>query len=515
MAKCDLTIEFERPNRTYHTGEEVRGQIVVRANQDVRCDELAVEHFWQTHGRGNRDTGDRARTVLFTGEWRVGEVASYPFRFLAPPGPATYRGNYINVDHYVAARVSVPWAFDPKCQEEFLLAPTPPEYFAGIEMADDAVQKLGGFSNAVSVPLAVILLVVGALCFFPFGIILIPVGLVMLYFAIRKQMAEKRIGDVELCLDSINVVPGGHVPLALSVRPRKSTPHNGITARLVGQEKAVSGSGTNKSTHTHTFFDETTTLVAAGTLDPAAPLALQTQVPIPADAAYSFFAPENKVLWHLTVRIDVPRWPDWVHTHVLLVRPFLRNGASRDPAKDEPRLAHARPMADNTSVLDAAIVADEPAPIDHEAMATDDEQWEDPYAEAPEPPAPHAPPESDSAAAAERVSPLLATLADLAATDRFGGRRETAVKALAGQVFDCAIVVEDVSHTFGYVDDRTFREGRTIKGTLAGSEQKVSMLFRQDRNAEFDDLRHGDHLAARCTIVGWDDLYSRAELQEA
>ena len=519
MAKCDVSIEFDRADRAYRSGEEVTGSVVIQAHQDVRCNELAIEHFWQTHGRGNKDTGERARTVLFEGEWRSGETARFPFRFIAPPGPATHRGNYLNIDHYVAARVDVPWAFDPKCQEEFLLTPTAPDYFAGTQAEHHDVAKATEQFKKFAVPGAVVLIVIGVLCIFPFGIIMIPAGLYLLFIGLRNQFAEKRLGQVGFQLARTEVVPGEQVPVRLSIRPQKTTEHNGITAKLTGVEKATSGSGTNSTTYTHKLCEETITLCEAGTVTPGAPLDLETSVAIPADAPYSFLASDNKILWQIELRIDIPRWPDWVYTQMLSVRPF----STTSPSPHAVSQTDAQ-LTGQDHVAEAPVVEAIPAePIAPEPLATSDEQWQSPFDE-PEPveatapiqaSPPPAAPMPATPGPAEIAAPLLAALAQIAATDRFGGRRDAQVKQLAGQVFECPIQVDNVSHTFGYVEDRAFRDGRTVEGTVVESEQKVSLLIQADRNAELDRVQRGDRLQTRCRIVGWDDLYKRAELQEA
>ena len=108
MAKCDLHIEFDRPDRTYFGGEEITGNVHVSVNADVRCDGLTLETHWKTHGRGNTARGPKEKWTLFAGEWRAGEAAKYPFRFTAPHGPGTYRGKYLNIDHYLRARADIP-----------------------------------------------------------------------------------------------------------------------------------------------------------------------------------------------------------------------------------------------------------------------------------------------------------------------------------------------------------------------------------------------------------------------
>ena len=57
MAKCELWIQPERPDRTYRPGDTVAGQVHVRVTDECRCDDLTIQLQWRTHGKGNRDEG--------------------------------------------------------------------------------------------------------------------------------------------------------------------------------------------------------------------------------------------------------------------------------------------------------------------------------------------------------------------------------------------------------------------------------------------------------------------------
>ncbi len=51
MSKCDLSVVFDRTDRTYVGGEEVSGTVHVEVNQDVECNRILVEQFWQKRSR--------------------------------------------------------------------------------------------------------------------------------------------------------------------------------------------------------------------------------------------------------------------------------------------------------------------------------------------------------------------------------------------------------------------------------------------------------------------------------
>ena len=113
MAKCDLAIELEDPERIYRGGDQIRGTVVVWTDKAVNCSDLVVEANWETHGRGNVTKGEPNRESVFRGEWQPGEHR-YDFQVELARWPPTYHGNYLNVDHYIRARAKIPWSFDPQ-----------------------------------------------------------------------------------------------------------------------------------------------------------------------------------------------------------------------------------------------------------------------------------------------------------------------------------------------------------------------------------------------------------------
>ena len=120
MSKCDLSIELDNPDQLYKTGDSVRCTIHVSVDKTVNCDGLTITNMWQTHGKGNQDSGTIATEELFRGEWQPGEY-SYSCLFEIKEGPLTYRGHYINIDRYIKVRADIPWAIDPKTEIEYIV----------------------------------------------------------------------------------------------------------------------------------------------------------------------------------------------------------------------------------------------------------------------------------------------------------------------------------------------------------------------------------------------------------
>ena len=140
MSSCKLSLAIDRPDRTFGFGEEVTGMVTAEPRTDCRCERLAVEREWRTHGRTDRNSGREDDLTIWQGELHSGEVYRLRFRFPAPTGPATYHGHDLNVDWYIRARAHLlpgNREGDPTSPEqEFLLLPTRP-----VSSSDTAVER--------------------------------------------------------------------------------------------------------------------------------------------------------------------------------------------------------------------------------------------------------------------------------------------------------------------------------------------------------------------------------------
>ncbi|MHC4402374.1 MAG: vacuolar protein sorting-associated family 26 protein [Planctomycetota bacterium] len=512
MATCDLRIVFDRDDRTYRGGQQVSGTVHVRANQNVQCQGLRLEHFWQTHGRGNTATGQRQHEILYRGDWRAGETHSYAFRFTAPYGPPTYRGRYLNVDHYVGARVDVPWARDPKRKEEFILLPGNRPYGNRPTSGMTHLGKKGLLKAGA--PLGVAMMALGLFFLFPCGLVLIPAGLAVLFYALRNSLAERKIGHVALRFDSLAAAPGSELPLRLTFTPRRSTRLNRIIATLTGQERCVSGSGSNRSTHKHKIHERTFVLSPEGDVVAGRPIQIRSAVPVPQTGAYSFSAKDNSLAWELEVRIDIPLWPDWVEKRTVTVRPALEaelvEPQVAEPQAVEPQVVSVQPVEKPTPAPFVPLVplAEPERPAAEPEVAPRD------VVELPEPadfPADVAEP-----AAAEAVTDpaLVAVIDRLGSVSRYSREREEILQDYAEQSFGCAVEIEKAERTYSYIPDKRFRNGRTVTGVLAGTGHKVSLQLTEARNDEVDALGRGSLVKADCRPIKWNTIYDRLELRQ-
>jgi hypothetical protein len=503
MAKCDIRITFDSPDRSYRGGDTVAGEVHVQVNEDIRCNGIVLTHYWRTHGRGNTDRGKKQEIQLTAGvPLQAGEELRFPFEFVAEIWPLTYHGHYINVDHFVHVGVDVPWAFDPKHEEEYILLPgeRPPEFTGGrgeVVEFEKAATEVKGIGKIILFVIVAIFLVV----FAAFAIVLIPVLLIGggIYWGWKKMIAS-RVGEVKLKMPHLVVGPGEQWPVELSFTPKKTFPVNGITLKIFAQESATSGSGTNSTTHRHTLYEETHTLHPAGALLAGEKFTERFVVGFPDTAAWSIAESDNKVAWSAQIRIDIPRFPDWSKKAELQVVPveFLDDVE----LSGMEQIHHA---SDHSSGAPAAIVT---------ASTSEPENlWSDSptssFADAADAS------DSDAAVTGENMAPLLAIVDEIERAGRFGNERSEIVAATDGHTYDVAVRIDRVSTTFGFSgDDDAFENGRTVIGTIAGTDQKVQLFAVEASNDQLDYLARGGSWQTLATVKNWDSLYDRLVMHE-
>ncbi|MEO2022595.1 MAG: hypothetical protein ABGX05_12310, partial [Pirellulaceae bacterium] len=443
MSKCDITIEFDRSDSTYRGGDTVSGTAHVVVNKNLTSRGITLSHFWKTHGRGNTNTGEVQEEILAQDAQLVaGETFSFPFSFESEKEPITYRGNYINIDHYVKIQVDVPWARDPKLEAEYILLPgVSPRLESDLEEEpEEGSQSMPWYAWLIVGPviLALVMCLPVILPFYlPFYI----------YGKLKAKAIAKRLGEVELETAEQVLSPGGSWKTRLRFTPKRDVRINGIRARLKVHEVAISGSGTNQTTHTNAIHDETITIEPEGVLSVGKPYDQEIEVPLPetrvfnnGTTAYSFHSGSNNINWSIEIRIDLPGIPDWKEEDYFEVIPveFL------DPASAKPISPGQQPAAAPATSPAAAPVPTASAPATAEPAS--------PAAVAPIP-TPVAP-----------ASPILALVSQLADPGNTGSERAQLIESMQGKSFPVTVDVERSVSTFTSQDGDQYKNGYTITG---------------------------------------------------
>ncbi len=314
VAACDLAIELDEPDKVYCDGEKITGQVVVQVQKEVNCKSLTLGTAWVTHGRGNVDSGQVDSAEIFSGPWQAGQEYRYAFELATAGWPPTYYGTYLNVSHQVQARAKLAWAFDPKAEAEFPVSAT--------KAPDDLMPtaKKSGCS------LGIVGWILGGIFIAIFGVLflfLVPVLLVVggLIWFFTSYLPKSLTGKVDVQVEPKRLKPGEKVAGSISFAPKRRVRINEVCYTVQCEEKCVSGSGSNRTTHRHEVMSTKVTLLEAGDLLPRQNQSLDFEFSVPKDAGPSMKFSDNELNWSVELRIDIPRWPDWSERVALVVEP--------------------------------------------------------------------------------------------------------------------------------------------------------------------------------------------------
>lgn len=491
MSKCDISIRFDREDRTYAGGEPITGRAVITVNNDVSCNGITLAHHWRTHGRGNASFGPKETVELApSGPLVAGEKLELPFSLTAPTHPVTYHGNLINIDHYVVVEVNIPWASNPKVEEEYLLrAGEPPAQFVGSRIALISLAPQPQKTGPVGIVIACVLLLIFMIPLAMFAICLVPIALIVvgIVWMIRRALVS-RLGDVQLTIPRVIVAPGEDWNLRIRFQPRKQFHINGIFLTLSGKESAKSGSGTQSTTHSHDVHVQKLVIRPAGILEAGIPIDESFSLPFPATTAYSFEETDNKVHWNAEIRIDIPKFPDWTTNQPLQVVPieFLKKLTDGGATQSQVAVLQLK-------TLDETIPISQPESVSNPPQLPG--SMMEPYG------------------GLQMVSPPtdLGELATrIAAVSRHGHGRADVIASVLGTVFDANIIVDRVNSSMGVTTIQPgYEDGKTVVGTIQGTDQSIQVMTPKSLNDDVGNLRRGSEWQVPITILGWDSLFDR------
>ena len=469
MPKCDLSIELDDPSFIYGGGEKISGTLRVTVDKDVNCKGLVVTSGWRTHGRGNVTSGTTQTETLFEGQWRAGDKIEYPFELQIDDWPPSYHGNYLNVDHYIDARAKIPWGFDPKASQAFLMRPTCGPEGAAAEKPTDLTSKIGCILGTVFMAIFAAIFIGG----FAIGGMPLPILLVFLliplagatFFFVRVFLPKYLLGSVECSLTPEQVSPGDVVRGELLIRPRKNVSINAIKMTFRASEKVVSGSGTNQTTHTNVFFEKETTLQGESILQAGQEHRVPLSVELPGDAPYSIKLTHNELIWSTFLRVDIPRWPDWTKALPISVVPSGEQVAERSSAQVASRASLASPVEDDVTGQDSPSVITFAETAQHLWSLREDQE----------------------------------SLDDL-------------VDAVSGLTFDVDAVVERRLLYSGDEDPHLYENGYAIWGHYPEPPLPMVLYIPKDLADDFEQIGRGVW-KGRGTVVGWDHQHRRLQVK--
>jgi hypothetical protein len=315
----------------------VRGQVTVDVLEDLEFRELQVRFLWHTEGKGNRVTGEGGtESLMRDGRWTSGTTHEFPFQLRAPWGPLTYGGRILKVLWDLEARVdrsllktdlteSIPvllqGAPDPEVAS---LGPVPQE-----KEKLEAVKK-GRAGTWVGVGTVFLLMGIfygaahgwnlqtgGRLTMF----LLIGGGLLVSLKGLWTRLGRGKLGEPTVHLSTTEVRRGEGIRFSVSIRPDRRTDLRSLEVILECEERVIHGHGQYQSRHKRSVFEKRIVLAEDTVIEPHRGFRKKGVLTIPTDAAPTFGAPHNQVIWWLRFRGDIVGWPDWKEPILLTVWP--------------------------------------------------------------------------------------------------------------------------------------------------------------------------------------------------
>jgi hypothetical protein len=149
------------------------------------------------------------------------------------------------------------------------------------------------------------------------------VALLGIWALFTAAVVGSRLADATLTLAQYPLRLGEHFEVAYEQAVRRTHQIALVSIALKCEEVARYRVGTDTKTAKRTVLEERRTLLESGTAAPDASLASSVTFEIPPTAMHSFDQPNNKVLWTLRLRIEIPKLPDYVAECGLTVSPKL------------------------------------------------------------------------------------------------------------------------------------------------------------------------------------------------
>jgi len=473
MAKCDLSIELDEPDRVFRAGEMVDGCVRVSVDSGVNCSGLVVSTGWKTHGRGNVTSGNGEQTTVFSGEWAAGQRQEYRFSLPAGDWPPTYHGHFLSIDHYIDVQAKIPWALDPKASSPFMVRAT--ESSTDPDHSKSSGTHLGIVIGAITVAVigAMMWTMVMALGWMVFPVMLIPAAAIALVF-FRKFLPSYLLGNPEALVQEDTMASGDEVVGEFVTTTKKNVSINSITAVLTCMEKCVSGSGSNKKTHTHTVFEKSLELQSKTIFKAGQEHRLPFVFHLPNDAPCSVKLYQNSLIWSVDLRVDIPRWPDWVKSLSLIV------GPSEDQST-QSRLNAGQQQHVSVDVNDQNR-------MDRDSQST----------------------RSGSSTAGELT--FAETVSQLWAVRQDQDQVEMVVEAVSGISFDVEAEVERRLLYGGDEDPHVYKDGYAVWARYPDPRLPLVLYVPHDLGEEFEQLGR-NKWRGKGAIVGWDSLHGRVQIR--
>jgi hypothetical protein len=346
MAEIALIIILDKPDKTYESGETIKGQVKVVVEHKFPAAALLLVLYCKGFSEWKRNTAmverEKAERNLFKGPWVPGEY-TYPFEIVTPPGPWTYKGQVFDVTWHLGTKLRSSTGKDVTAGVEITVLPEkrmPPG--AGTKSSGEVVYTQSARSLKGFFVFSFVLFLIGAVVswrtsplvenevtggFFFGGIIPMLLGLAMLFLATWQALVNKRIKKVEVRLGSRQASPGEKIPCSITFQANIPFEVGKVSVVLRGEEIVDFRSGSGKAKfRKHLLYENRQELPLAVRQVPAnVPVQAQGEVLVPVGIPYSIDMMESirgmALTWHIEFVIEMEKWPDWMHLETITVQP--------------------------------------------------------------------------------------------------------------------------------------------------------------------------------------------------
>jgi hypothetical protein len=356
MAGFTLSIILDKPNKTYEGGETITGQVRIVATEDVRTAALMVVLYCKGYSEEKSHlAGTGITTVereikqanLFKGPLTSGEYF-YPFTFIAPLGPRSYKGHVFDVTWHLGAKVCTSRGNEEgvKAEENITLlpgerSPSQDQWEKGTKevVYRASARSLKGFF-AFSLVLCLIGIVVGwknspfgetggdVMGVFLFGgVIPLLLGLAVLFCATYQALGNRRINKAEVRLGSREASPGGKISCCVTFEANIPFEVDKVIAVLKAEEIVDfrDPSRKNGKLRKHLLYENKQELpLAVKKVPTKVPIRVEGEVLIPDNVPCSIDLMESRegmaIQWDIEFVIEMKKWPDWIHFEDITVQ---------------------------------------------------------------------------------------------------------------------------------------------------------------------------------------------------
>lgn len=327
----EVRVVFDRASRKFVSEETIAGHIEVVIGETTHCEELIISLAWCTRGHGNPVLGEWGVIRLFEGTWEPGTYR-YPFTLVAPNGPFSYNGYFLDVEWLLHAHANIEEDIPIDILETFFLSPSNKGQFddaqrASVNASNALREKVNEYKPWHLALAGVTLIFLGLIAAGVTGIeenVYLGGFSVMLGMGCLGAMASKevdRLGDVDIYLNPSAIFPGASINTLLLFVPKRRLMVEKITATLRGQEIVHRGEGQKRTTQRHVFFEEEYLMSEAQELRQGQLVQASTNFKLDEKTPLSFHAKDNEIVWEIEYHIELARWPDWTETRYLVIGP--------------------------------------------------------------------------------------------------------------------------------------------------------------------------------------------------